>query len=103
MELFMAIALTLAISFANFTPLWAVYNTAQKRPANKRNQLIWGIFLIVFSAIIFSSLNSNIELFKTTEEAETIVKFLGVWVYIFPAINLSIGCNLITNSILHEA
>ncbi|NOZ53620.1 MAG: hypothetical protein GXP08_10840 [Gammaproteobacteria bacterium] len=76
-------------------------------PSHKK-VLLYGIGLIAWGTIIFAWLSSGLSSMEATvasnpqeqELKDGVVTSLKIWVFIFPAVTLAIGANLLTHYIL---
>lgn len=89
-------------------PLFFILSSYKHAPLPHRKMLVYGIVLIAWGTLIFAWLSSGLTSMESTvansiEEQsfkDKIVLSLRVWAFVFPAVTLSIGANLITQYIL---
>lgn len=70
--------------------------------------LLLGIFLVIWATVVFAWLSGSLADFNAsvaTNDQEQHLKdsalySLKIWVFVFPAVTLAIGANLLTNYIL---
>ncbi|MEZ8689230.1 hypothetical protein AB6D53_16485 [Vibrio splendidus] len=102
-------SLVLSLTIA---PLGAACLFKKCRKFTKDHNLAFGVILIFWAALTFFTLTYGLSdfselsftlkqlTFDGIQDSHVRVDLLGifgVWIFILPAVNLSIGCNLITN------
>lgn len=102
-------SLVLSLTMA---PLCAACFFSNCRKFTKDHNLAFGVLLIFWAALTFFALTYGLSDFselsftlkqltldgiKDNQVRVDLLGIFGVWIFILPAINLSIGCNLITN------
>ncbi len=112
MEYIILYFLNSLVLFLTMAPLGAACFFSRVRKFTKDHNLAFGVLLIFWAALTFFALTYGLsdfsELSFTLKQLTLVgiedypvrvdlLGIFGVWIFILPAINLSIGCNLITN------
>jgi len=102
------LVLNIFVAFVSILPviivLW-VYKSAN--PSHVK--LLWlGVAFIVWGTLFFAQFSSGLSAMLASvannsneqELKETVVQSMRVWVFVFPAVTLAVGANLLTQYIL---
>lgn len=93
--------------FAVAPVIYALWFFKKITPSHKK-ALLFGVGLIAFAATIFAWLSSGLTSMEATVAGDSqeqqlkdgMISSLKIWVFVFPAVTLAIGANLLTHYIL---
>ncbi|MBL4606351.1 MAG: hypothetical protein JKY01_00785 [Pseudomonadales bacterium] len=89
-------------------PLIVALKNYHRVPMGHRKMLLYGVGLIIWGALVFGWLSSGLEQMRIlkvdslveVDLKEDFISSFSVWVFVFPAVVLAIGTNLITQYLL---